>query len=101
MGLPLAPNVGTAMDVVKVVSMIPLGFFFTLLTTAYSVLGVRFLQGKLNTNIETTKTKTQPEVTPTPIEKRVKPFSERKCRNLLLGSAVLGTMSVLMTKAGL
>lgn len=49
--LPLSPiNFGNAADALKILGMIPLVFFFTITTTAYSVLGVREIQGKLGDN---------------------------------------------------
>lgn len=95
--LPLVNNVGSSIDVLKVFCMIPLGFCFTLLSTAYSVLGVRYLQGKLGKSAVGTSA-INAAVTN---KKRVKPFSQRKCNNLLFGSAFFGTLSILLTKAGL
>eukprot|EP00588_Corethron_pennatum_P011713 CAMPEP_0194278470 /NCGR_PEP_ID=MMETSP0169-20130528/11251_1 /TAXON_ID=218684 /ORGANISM="Corethron pennatum, Strain L29A3" /LENGTH=487 /DNA_ID=CAMNT_0039022663 /DNA_START=36 /DNA_END=1499 /DNA_ORIENTATION=+ len=43
--LPTAPSLGSAGEVIKVLSVVVLGFFFSLYTTAFSVLGLRKLQG--------------------------------------------------------
>jgi len=52
--LPLAPSLGSSADVAKVAAVVVGGFFFTLLTTAWSVLGVRKLFSSSSSN-ETAK----------------------------------------------
>lgn len=47
--LPLADNAGSAVELLKVGTVIVGGFFFTLLTTAYSVTAVRKLKGSQST----------------------------------------------------
>ena len=69
--LPLSPiNIGNAMDVMKIMAMIPLGFFFTLLTTAYSVLTVRKLQGKLDSNTAQEDTKVEADESSHTLQKK-------------------------------
>merc|ERR1712151_127375 len=100
--LPLSPiNFGNAVDVLKILGMIPLGFFFTLLTTAYSVLGVRAIQGKLEPSKPlVTAPETITDANSVTKEKRKMPYSVNKCRNLLLTSGIFGALSILLTKIG-
>lgn len=103
--LPLSPiNIGNAMDVMKIMAMIPLGFFFTLLTTAYSVLTVRKLQGKLDSNTAQEDTKVEADESRVgsgkPIYRRIKPYSTKKVRNLLVTSGLFGALSIGLTQLG-
>lgn len=46
--LPFAPNIGNGIEVLKVATVIVLGFFFSLCTTAFSVLSLRKFQGSVS-----------------------------------------------------
>merc|ERR1712151_314284 len=77
--LPLSPiDFGNAADVLKILGMIPLGFFFTLTTTAYSVLGIRAIQGKLGDNNKKPAQVESKAVESTTKEKRKLPYSVNK-----------------------
>jgi putative effector of murein hydrolase len=45
--LPLAPSIGSIVDGIKILSVIVLGFGFTMSSTSYLVLGIRTLQGRV------------------------------------------------------
>lgn len=103
--LPLSPiDFGNAVDVLKILAMIPLGFFFTLITTAYSVLGVRAVQGKLGDSNKPPKVQQnkieEAKTVQSKQTKRKMPYSVNKCRNLLLTSGIFGALSILLTKIG-
>jgi putative effector of murein hydrolase len=53
--LPLTDSIGTSIEIMKITSIVVIGFFFTLLSTSYSVTALRYL-------LKTTTTTTTPTV---------------------------------------
>ncbi len=49
--LPLAPSIGSTLDLFKVLSLIVLGFGFTMTTTSFLVLGIRSAQGLVKSQV--------------------------------------------------
>lgn len=94
--LPLAGSLGNSMEIVKIFSVIIGGFFFTLFTTAWSVLGMRRLMGwssgdKHNGVIRTFVAPTNAVTNPPP-----KPFSLKLVKMLttLAGISGIATMAL-------
>ena len=48
--LPLTDSVGNSIEIIKILSVIVVGFFFTLLSTSYSVIFVRYFQKIFSSN---------------------------------------------------
>lgn len=89
--LPLAPKIGSGLEVVKLLSVVVLGWLYSMVTTAYSVLGVRTLQGKIVPADDGAEVAAPTETTvgaPAP-----KPFSTATLRNLTVGAVVFGALS--------
>ncbi len=86
--LPLAQSIGSTTEVLKVGVVVVAGFFFTLFSTAFSVLGIRklFNQG----NDESTKVVEEIAVIPEPSSNQPAPkaFSDRTFNGLLTSSIV-------------
>lgn len=86
--LPLAQSIGSTTEVLKVGVVVVAGFFFTLFSTAFSVLGVRklFNQG----NDQSTKVVEEIAVIPEPSSNQPAPkaFSDRTFNGLLTSSIV-------------
>lgn len=91
--LPLAPSIGSPLDVLKVLSMIVLGFTFTMASTGYLVLAMRSAQGLVV------------EKTPEPVNRRgkavpaapsapSKPFTEETFNFLLQATVLTGAISM-------
>jgi len=83
--LPLAGGLGNAMEVLKVFSVIIGGFFFTLFSTAWSVLGIRKLMNGSSDALEGEKTEEEVEVSATSATNSTpppKPFSMTLFRTL-------------------
>ena len=98
--LPLAGGLGNAMEVLKVFSVIIGGFFFTLFSTAWSVLGIRKLMNgssdsdeKLETEFAVSTTPPATSNTPSP-----KPFSMTLFRTLKSFAWLSGISTVALVK---
>ena len=95
--LPLAPSIGSAGDILKVLSMVVLGFGFTMASTAFVVLGMRTAQGLVEEKVEepvTKKNQAATEVPPPP----PKPFTEETFKFLLQGTVLTGAISMAATR---
>ncbi|KAL7473454.1 hypothetical protein ACHAXS_013913 [Conticribra weissflogii] len=112
--LPLAPAIGSAADVAKVLVMIVLGFGFTMASTGYLVLALRTSQGLVEKepavaavanekparggrgrgNAKTAVANPPPAAAPS------KPFSEQTLRFLVRGTILTGAVSILATRRG-
>lgn len=90
--LPLAPSIGSAGDIIKVLAMIVLGFSFTMSTTAYLVLGMRTAQGLVEAKVE------EPVVAAEASSPRPKPFTEETYKFLLQGTLLTGAVSMAATR---
>lgn len=100
--LPLAPSIGSSMEIVKVLSVVIIGWFFTLLTTTYAVLGLRSAQGVLDpaADIEPIdkrrKSSSKKEAFPAPAP--VKAFSDETMDFLTKGFVIFAALSVAATR---
>lgn len=92
--LPLADNVGSAVELLKVGSVVVGGFFFTLLTTAFSVTAVRKLKGsgKTDTSAAVAASDLVGAVADSIPAKKV--FSDEWFNFLCLSTAVTGVRAV-------
>lgn len=93
--LPLAPSIGSGLDVLKVLSMIVFGFIFTMSTTSYLVLAMRTAQGLVAPKIETVVSKA---AVATPVAAPAKPFTEETYNFLLQGTVLTGAISMAATR---
>jgi len=94
--LPLAPSVGSGLEIVKILLVTCLGLVYTLYSVAYSVLFLRKMGGKVAPSApaaKAPKTKSVAATGPPP-----KPFSDETMSFLYKASAVLGIASLLTQK---
>ena len=99
--LPLAPSIGSAGDVVKVLSMITVGFGFTMTTTALLVLAMRSAQGLVEDKVEEpVKNNNKKAVATEAPAPKPKAFSEETYNFLLQGTVLTGAISMAATKKG-
>eukprot|EP00571_Detonula_confervacea_P015746 CAMPEP_0172297556 /NCGR_PEP_ID=MMETSP1058-20130122/529_1 /TAXON_ID=83371 /ORGANISM="Detonula confervacea, Strain CCMP 353" /LENGTH=518 /DNA_ID=CAMNT_0013006721 /DNA_START=38 /DNA_END=1594 /DNA_ORIENTATION=+ len=92
--LPLAPSIGSPLDAFKVLSMIVLGFGFTMGTTGYLVLAMRKAQGLVEDKVEDPVDTVTTEA-PSPPSK---PFTEETFKFLLQGTVLTGAISMAATR---
>ncbi|KAL7528086.1 hypothetical protein ACHAXR_004160 [Thalassiosira sp. AJA248-18] len=92
--LPLAPSIGSSVDVLKVLLAITLGFGFTMSTTTFLVLAMRTAQGLVEAKVEETAVATEASA-PKP-----KPFTEETYKFLLQGTVLTGAISMAATRKG-
>ena len=95
--LPLTGSIGSPLEIMKIFVVILVGFFFTLLSTSYSVLIVRYFQKSTVTNISspTTTAITSNDTTNTKVVPPPKAFSDVVYQGLLLGMAGTGAGAIL------
>lgn len=105
--LPLAPSIGSAADVLKVLLVVVLGFGFTMTSTTYLVLGMRTAQGLVEEKAEE-----QPQLAKkngrnaaataeaAPSSPPPKPFTEETLKFLLAGTVLTGAISVAANRQG-
>lgn len=99
--LPLAPSIGSSLDLLKVLSLIVLGFGFTMATTSYLVLAVRTAQGLVEVKVEEAPAKDDKKrnvaaaVAPPP---PAKPFTRETFKFFLQGTALTGAISMAATR---
>ncbi|KAL9189248.1 hypothetical protein ACHAXT_011738 [Thalassiosira profunda] len=96
--LPLAGGLGNAVEILKVVSVIIGGFFFTLFTTAWSVLGIRKVMGGESNGADANASadivaSTTPVTNPPP-----KAFGKTLFRTLKALAGISGISAVALTK---
>jgi len=89
--LPLAPSMGTTLDIVKILSVVLVGFFYTLSTTGFAVLAIRKLQGQVSD---------APASAPAAASTSAasKPYSEEMVSSLLKGLALSGLASTIASR---
>eukprot|EP00579_Thalassiosira_antarctica_P033010 CAMPEP_0202000430 /NCGR_PEP_ID=MMETSP0905-20130828/6779_1 /ASSEMBLY_ACC=CAM_ASM_000554 /TAXON_ID=420261 /ORGANISM="Thalassiosira antarctica, Strain CCMP982" /LENGTH=509 /DNA_ID=CAMNT_0048556903 /DNA_START=17 /DNA_END=1546 /DNA_ORIENTATION=- len=94
--LPLAPSIGSAVDILKVLAVIVLGFGFTMTTTAYLVLAMRTAQGLVEEKVEdpVNNNAVTTEAPPPP----PKAFSEETFKFFLQGTVLTGAVSMAATR---
>mmetsp|Transcript_3522 Transcript_3522/g.7743 ORF Transcript_3522/g.7743 Transcript_3522/m.7743 type:complete len:522 (+) Transcript_3522:86-1651(+) len=95
--LPLAPSMGSAADVVKVLTVVVLGFGFTMATTAYLVLALRTAAGAIEEKVEEPANQKKAVATEAPPSKP-KPFSEDTYKFFLQGTVLTGAVSMAATR---
>lgn len=95
--LPLAPSIGTPLDALKVLSMIILGFGFTLASTGYLVLAMRSAQGLVEEKVVESASNAPVAAAPAA---PAKPFTEETLNFLIKGTVVAGAISVAATRKG-
>ena len=92
--LPLAPSIGSPLDVLKVLSMIVLGFTFTMASTGYLVLAMRTAQGlvveKKAEPVNKRRGRTPVALSAAPS----KPFTQETYNFLLQATVVSGAISM-------
>ena len=95
--LPLASSLGSAAEVLKLLSVIVGGFFFTLLTTSWSVLGIRKLAGGEGTAEEAAAPAPSAATT-----SAARPFTQTLLNNLfaVASAASLSTMALVRWSPG-
>lgn len=94
--LPLAPSIGSAADVLKVLLVVVLGFGFTMTSTTYLVLGMRTAQGLVEEKAEEQpKAAVTADAAPSPPPK---PFTEETLKYFLAGTVFFGAISVAATR---
>lgn len=93
--LPLAPAVGSAADVFKVLSMVVVGFGFTLTSTTYLVLAMRTAQGLVEKKVEAPAKSTVATEAPSPPPKL---YTGETLTLLLQATALTGAVSVAATR---
>lgn len=94
--LPLAPSVGSGLEIAKVLLVTGLGLVYTMYTVGYTVLFLRKMGGKIappEPAAQTSKKKGTVAAGPPP-----KPFSEETMSFLYKSSAALGIASLLTQK---
>uniref|UniRef100_A0A7S0CB64 Plastidal glycolate/glycerate translocator 1, chloroplastic n=1 Tax=Proboscia inermis TaxID=420281 RepID=A0A7S0CB64_9STRA len=91
--LPLAPSVGNFKEVIKALSVVVLGWLFTLTTVAYTALGVSSLLGKESTS-------SFPIVPAGGGSKSANPYTAKVLKNILTGVAVFLPISIGVTRTG-
>ena len=98
--LPLAPSIGSAVDILKVLTVVVLGFGFTMSTTAYLVLGLRKAQGLVEEKVEEmpVKKNNKKGVSTEAPSAPPKPFTEETFNFLLQGTVLTGAISMAATK---
>ena len=100
--LPLAPAIGSAVELVKALSVVVGGFFYSLALVTYSVWGVRTWLGQtsLSSPADPTKkmtaTATVRAAGPPP-----KPYTQETLQFLVVGTLVSGAVSLLATRQNL
>jgi putative effector of murein hydrolase len=99
--LPLAPSIGSPLDALKVISMIVLGFGFTMATTSYLVLAMRTAQGLVEEKVDEAPAPARGRkavAAPATAAAPAKPFTEDTFKFLLQGTIVTGAISVAATR---
>jgi len=86
--IPLAPSMGSSFEVVKVLGVVVIGFYFSAFTAAFSVLALRKYQGLVVDSAPTTSTEQGT------VGKAVKPFSPELVSFLVKAVVVSGAVSI-------
>mmetsp|Transcript_51017 Transcript_51017/g.143390 ORF Transcript_51017/g.143390 Transcript_51017/m.143390 type:complete len:427 (-) Transcript_51017:190-1470(-) len=105
--LPLAPSIGNGMEVFKFVSVAVIGLFYSMLTTAYTVLFLRKAQGKIlpptpPPPLASRLQKYLPSSTPTlaTTTTATKAYRDETMSFLFRATVVSGIISIFATQAG-
>ena len=102
--LPLAPSIGTPLDALKVLSLVVIGFGFTMSTTGYLVLAMRSAQGLVEEKVEEpappARGRKAPVAAAAAPAAPAKPFTEETFNFLIKSTVVAGAISVAATRTG-
>lgn len=82
--LPNAPSMGSAVEILKVLAVVVVGFYFSAATTAYAVLFLRKMEGSLTTAVTDSGTKGPAAL----------PFSADLVDTLLKGFVLSGALAI-------
>lgn len=93
--LPLAPSMGSPLEILKVLVIVVVGFYFSCASTAYAVLGLRKLEGSATATVSEV-----PEQSATAAPKPL-PFSPELVSFLTKGVVLSGAASVASSKLNL
>jgi len=100
--LPLAPSVGSGLEVAKVLLVTIIGFIYTLYSVAYSVLFLRKLEGKVAPIVTATlETKKDKKGSATVASSPPKPFGDATMDLLLKTSIITGIANFVTQKSSL
>mmetsp|Transcript_35844 Transcript_35844/g.39964 ORF Transcript_35844/g.39964 Transcript_35844/m.39964 type:complete len:535 (-) Transcript_35844:305-1909(-) len=100
--LPLAPSVGSGLEVAKVLLVTIIGFVYTLYSVAYSVLFLRKLEGKVDPTITATiETQKDKKGSATVESSPPKPFGDATMDLLLKTSIITGIANFVTQKSSL
>lgn len=91
--LPFAPSIGSRIEVIKVLATILIGFYFSLSTTAFSVLYLRKLQGYVTSITQSSTSFTHK------IQTKLSPFSDEFLKCLLKSLLVSGFACISAVKS--
>jgi putative effector of murein hydrolase len=92
--LPLAPSIGSALDVIKVISLIVVGFGFTMATTGYLVLAMRSAQGLVVESTPEPPVGKRGNAAPAAAAPPSKPFTQETYNFLMQATVVTGAISM-------
>mmetsp|Transcript_9947 Transcript_9947/g.13296 ORF Transcript_9947/g.13296 Transcript_9947/m.13296 type:complete len:513 (-) Transcript_9947:123-1661(-) len=91
--LPLAPSMGSATELAKIAAVIIGGFYFTLFSTAFSVLGIRKLQGKNTSDEANIESAVASSAAPSPAPKAFSDATFNTLAALAAGSGIATTIA--------
>jgi len=102
--LPLAPSIGNGVEVLKFISVVVVGFFYSMVTTTYTVLFLRSAQGKLASSspaVAAPRKKAPVVARKTAAPAAVaKAYRDETMSFLFKAALVTGVVSILATNAG-
>mmetsp|Transcript_7519 Transcript_7519/g.10187 ORF Transcript_7519/g.10187 Transcript_7519/m.10187 type:complete len:534 (-) Transcript_7519:232-1833(-) len=90
--LPLAPSVGSAMEIVKCGLVLVLGFFFSLLSATYASLGIRYAQGAIEPASE--EEEKPADTAAAPAAAPANPYTEKMLKFLSTGFVISAAISL-------
>lgn len=101
--VPKAPSLGTPLDILKIVTTVVVGFFFTLSTTTFAVSAINKKTGPEIPSVKDVKRAAKrggKKTTVAAVSAPAKPYSSETLSNLIKISAVTGAVSIAATNQG-
>jgi len=95
--LPLAQSLGSSVEIIKVAIVIISGFFFTLLTTAYSVVGIRNLRSEGNSTMSEVLPRESKDIESS--KSPEKAFSDSTFQFLFMSTILGGVASIIASRS--
>eukprot|EP00521_Asterionellopsis_glacialis_P006249 CAMPEP_0195284222 /NCGR_PEP_ID=MMETSP0707-20130614/2492_1 /TAXON_ID=33640 /ORGANISM="Asterionellopsis glacialis, Strain CCMP134" /LENGTH=512 /DNA_ID=CAMNT_0040343539 /DNA_START=3 /DNA_END=1541 /DNA_ORIENTATION=+ len=92
--LPLAPSLGSPIEIAKILAIVIFGFIYSLASCGFAVLGLRIAMGQATTS------ESAPVTAATPTSAPPKPYSEQTLDFLVKGTVLMGAISIGSTKIG-